>query len=52
MFGMVTAVVVNETPGYRPGGPSGPRPTDFLLTPETSDAGAGHEHGGAESVEP
>ena len=44
MFGMVTAIVVNEVPGYDP--EANPvRPTDFLLTPETQDAGPAHDHG-------
>ena len=43
MFGMVTAVVVNEVAGYDP--EAHPvRPADFLLTPET--AASGHEHSG------
>ena len=43
MFGMVTAVVVNEVPGYDPD--AHPiKPTDFRLTPETADADHDHDH--------
>ena len=43
MFGMVTAIVVDETEGFDP--EEHPvRPTDFVLTPETGDAHADHEH--------
>ncbi|MDH3754359.1 MAG: multicopper oxidase domain-containing protein [Acidimicrobiia bacterium] len=44
MFGMVTAIVVNEVPGFDPEAEP-VRPTDFLLTPATADADADHDHG-------
>lgn len=45
MFGMVTAIVVNEVPGYDP--EAHPvRPADFVLTHETQHAAGEHEHQG------
>ncbi len=43
MFGMVTAIVVNETPGFDPE-EEPVRPTDFVLTPATQDAAHDHDH--------
>lgn len=43
MFGMVTAIVVNEVPGFDP--EANPvRPTDFQLSAATEDAHGDHDH--------
>ncbi len=44
MFGMVTAIVVGETPGFDPE-LEPVRPTEFLLTADLQAAAADHEHG-------
>jgi len=49
MFGMVTAIVVTETPGFDPDA-NPVKPANFRLTPETADAHAEHGHDGDDNA--